>query len=230
MAATMPCVPRLKREAMTNDEAHIRPYRPGDLGDLYRICLLTADNGEDATPLYHDPQLPGHVFAAPYGVFEPSLAFVAEDAVGVGGYILGARDSQEFERRLERDWWPRLRDAYPVPTADLAKQELSREQRTASYIHNSLSTPDELNARYPSHLHIDLLPRLQGHGLGRGLINTFVAALRDQGSPGVHLHVSRRNKRAAEFYRHVGFTDLTAIARDFGLPDGADVTLFAMDL
>jgi ribosomal protein S18 acetylase RimI-like enzyme len=215
---------------MANDEAHIRPYRPGDLGDLYRICLLTADNGEDATPLYRDPQIPGHVFAAPYGMFEPSLAFVAEDAAGVAGYIVGARDSQDFERRLERDWWPRLRDAYPVATAGLPKQKLSREQWVTSYIHRPLSTPDELNARYPSHLHIDLLPRLQGRGIGRGLISTFTAALRDQGSPGVHLYVSRRNTRAVEFYRHVGFTDLTATAHAFGLPDSADVYLFAMDL
>ena len=215
---------------MTKDEARIRPYRPGDLDDLYRICLLTADNGEDATSLYPDPRLPGHVFAAPYGVCEPSLAFVAEDAAGVGGYIVGARDSQDFERRLERDWWPRLRGSYPVPAADAPRQELSREQRAASYIHHPLSTPDELNARYPSHLHIDLLPRLQGRGMGRGLINTFTAALRDQGSPGVHLYVSRGNPRAIEFYRHVGFTDLTPVARTFGLPDGADVCLFGMDL
>ena len=215
---------------MTKDEARIRPYRPGDLDDLYRICLLTADNGEDATSLYPDPRLPGHVFAAPYGVCEPSLAFVAEDAAGVGGYIVGARDSQDFERRLERDWWPRLRGSYPVPAADAPRQELSREQRAASYIHHPLSTPDELNARYPSHLHIDLLPRLQGHGLGRGLINTFIAALRDQGSPGVHLHVSRHNPRAVEFYRHVGFTDLTPTARTFGLPAEADGYLFGIDL
>lgn len=215
---------------MTNGEAHIRPYRSGDLDDLYRICLLTADNGQDATPLYRDPQIPGHLFAAPYGVCEPSLAFVAEDAAGVAGYIVGARDSQDFERRLERDWWPRLRGAYPIAAAGVANQELSREQRMASYIHNPLSTPDELNARYPSHLHIDLLPRLQGHGMGRGLIDTFIAALRDQGSRGLHLHVSRGNTRAVEFYRHIGFTDLTSMARSFGMPDYADVYLFGMQL
>ena len=55
----------------------IRPARPDDLDDVYRICLLTADNGRDATSLVRDPKLPGYVWAAPYLMFEPSLAFVA---------------------------------------------------------------------------------------------------------------------------------------------------------
>jgi hypothetical protein len=78
---------------MDRTRAQIRPYRPADLGALYQICLLTGDDGQDATSLFRDPQLLGHCFAAPYGLFEPSLAFVAEDADGVGGYILGALDT-----------------------------------------------------------------------------------------------------------------------------------------
>jgi len=68
---------------MNRTRARIRPYRPGDLDALYRICLLTGDAGQDATSHYHDPRLLGHIFAAPYGLFEPSLAFVAEDAAGM---------------------------------------------------------------------------------------------------------------------------------------------------
>jgi hypothetical protein len=59
--------------------AQIRPYQPGDLDDIYRVCLLTADDGQDATALVRDPRLPGHVWAGPYVTFEPSLAFVVED-------------------------------------------------------------------------------------------------------------------------------------------------------
>src|SRR5580700_2330225 len=98
---------------MGRTRARIRPYRPSDLDELYRICLLTGDAGQDATPLYQDPRLLGHIFAAPYGILEPSLAFVAEDAVGVGGYIVGALDTQAFEARLESEWWPGLRGRYP---------------------------------------------------------------------------------------------------------------------
>lgn len=200
---------------------NIRPYRPADLDDLYRICLLTADNGGDATPLYSDPKLPGHLFAAPYGVLEPSLAFIAEDDHGqAAGYIVGARDSQDFARRLERDWWPALRGRYPLPPAGLPAEDWTQEQRLAHAIEHPWPTEDDLAERYPSHLHIDLLPRLQGRGLGRRLMETLKAALRDQGSPGVHLHVGPGNRRAPAFYQHLGFTELPS----------EGVRLFVMDL
>ena len=100
---------------MADDPAEIRPYRSADLDDLYRICLQTAADGQDATALFGDPMLPGQVFAAPYGIFEPSLAWVAEDSAGAAGYVLGALDTRAFEERLERDWWPALRAGYPDP-------------------------------------------------------------------------------------------------------------------
>jgi GNAT superfamily N-acetyltransferase len=190
--------------AVADEEIRIRPYRPGDLDDLYRICLLTADSGQDGTSLFHYPKLPGDIFAAPYGVFQPGFAFMAEDDEGVGGYIVGALDSQEFERTLEREWWPALRERYPDPPGDA--DQWTREQFFAHRIHFPGSTPDELAGPYPSHLHINLLPRLQARGTGRRLIQTLAGALRDAGSPGLHLHVGFGNQRAAQFYAHVGFT------------------------
>ena len=150
------------------------------------------------------------MYAAPYALFEPSLAFMAQDAGGVGGYIVAARDSQAFAQRLERDWWPALRASYPEPSPDLAEGLSRQEQFALHWIHHPLGTPDELAGSFPSHLHINLLPRLQGQGIGRQLIATVISALRNQGSPGLHLHVSHRNERAAAFYRHMGFAELPA--------------------
>jgi hypothetical protein len=157
---------------MDRTRARIRPYRPSDLDALYRICLLTGDDGQDATSLYKDPRLPGHFFAAPYGLFEPALAFVAEDTAGVGGYILGTLDTRAFEERLERTWWPHLRAHYPDPPASVPGQQLTPDQQLAHMIHHPWRIPDGLAARYPSQLHIDLLPRLQASGLGRQMTTT----------------------------------------------------------
>jgi ribosomal protein S18 acetylase RimI-like enzyme len=187
--------------------AVIRPYRASDLNDLYRICLLTGDGGNDATSMFEDPWILGHIVAAPYGLFEPSLAFVAEDEVGVGGYIVGALDSKTFERRLETDWWPALRERYAAPPAELRPDQLTPDQRAARFIHAPLTVPDELAGDYPSHLHINLVPRLQSQGLGRQMMNTLMRALRELGSPGVHFFVMPANQRAADFYRHLGFTE-----------------------
>ena len=195
---------------VSSEPARIRSYQPDDLDELYRICVQTADNGQDGTPLFRDPRLPGHVYAAPYALFEPSLAFVAQDSGGVGGYIVAALDSHAFERRLERDWWPALRASHPEPSQDLATGLSPQEQFALHWIHHPLGTPDELARAFPSHLHINLVPRLQGQGIGRQLIATVISALRDQGSHGLHLHVRHANQRAAGFYRHVGFAELPA--------------------
>ena len=212
---------------MNRTAAHIRPYRPGDLDALYEICLLTGDGGQDATSLFADPMLLGHFFAAPYGLFAPSLAFVLEDAQGVGGYILGALDTRAFEEQLESNWWPRLRTRYPDPAAGVPAEQWTPDQHMAHMIHHPWRIPDELAARYPSHLHIDVLPRLQAGGYGRQMTNTLTAALRDRGSRGVHLHVPRGNQRAAGFYRHLGFTELPATAAELPAPG---LRLFGMDL
>jgi ribosomal protein S18 acetylase RimI-like enzyme len=58
-------------------------------------------------------------------------------------------------------------------------------------------------------MHINLVPRLQASGLGSQLTRTLIEALRCQGSCGMHLVVPRSNRRAAGFYRHIGFTELT---------------------
>jgi ribosomal protein S18 acetylase RimI-like enzyme len=190
--------------------AIIRPYRASDLNELYRICLLTGDGGNDATSMFEDPWILGHVVAAPYGLFEPSLAFVAEDELGVGGYIVGALDSRAFEMRLEADWWPALRDRYPAPPSELPPDQWTPDQRAAGFIHVPPRLPDELAEDYPSHLHINLVPRLQSQGLGRQLMNTLIRALREQGSVGLHFFVWPANQRAVGFYRHLGFTMISA--------------------
>ncbi|WP_448059866.1 GNAT family N-acetyltransferase [Cellulomonas hominis] len=66
--------------------------------------------------------------------------------------------------------------------------------------------PADVLARYPAHLHIDLLPRAQGGGLGRRLITALADALRERGIPGVHLGVEASNTGARAFYARIGFT------------------------
>jgi GNAT superfamily N-acetyltransferase len=187
----------------------IRGYRPGDLRALYEVCLQTGDSGRDATAQFRDPDLLGHVYAAPYGVFEPALAFVVEDQAGVGGYCLGALDSRAFEQRLEQDWWPALRRRYPEPDA-AGREHWTRDEQVADKIHHPWAADEDLMADYPSHLHIDMLPRFQGGGNGRQLIALQLAALRDRGSRGVHLGARAGNRRGQGFFSHMGFTRLRA--------------------
>ncbi len=126
-----------------------------------------------------------------------------EDEEGVGGYIIGAVDTHAFEKRLEAEWWPELRSRY----ADSQGSDLTLDQRMARIIHHPSRTPRRITEPYPSHLHIDLLPRFQGGGWGKRMIDTWLAAMRDRGSCGAHLGVGFANERAVHFYRAYGFTE-----------------------
>jgi ribosomal protein S18 acetylase RimI-like enzyme len=192
---------------MTEAGFSIRPYRPGDHDALYEICLLTGDSGADASNLYADPWLLGHVYCGPYLKLEPELAFVLKDQQGPCGYVIGALSTRAFEDRLEREWWPELRLRYPDPSGK-PREERSRDERVTMLIHHPRLESEAITMPYPSHLHIDLLPRAQGRGMGSRLMDTLFEALRARGSIGVHLGVGDRNARAIGFYRRLGFQEL----------------------
>lgn len=186
--------------------AIVRPYQSQDLEAVYEICLRTGDSGEDATSLYDDPKALGHLYAGPYVALEPDLAFVLEDGAGVCGYVLGALDTRRFKQAMLERWLPPLQEVLPEPSGD--PDSWSATERIYHQIHNPRPNfPAELEP-YPSHLHIDLLPRVQGRGHGRRLLETLLATLAEKGSPGVHLGVGAANVRAQGFYRWMGFSEL----------------------
>lgn len=191
------------------DLPYIRPARRQDREALFSICLRTADAGEDASALYSDPDYPGQVWAVPYLEFAPEHCFVVDEGGVAVGFVVGTPDTNTYERRLDEQWWPTLRQQYADrrPMAELDPMVLDR---IAIPRH---SAPD-LVASFPAHLHINLLPHVQSGGWGRKLIEAELDSLRRAGAPAVHLGVSPINDRAIGFYRHVGFKQ---IARNDGL-------------
>ena len=175
-----------------------------DRSAVYAVCLRTGDAGLDATASYRDPDLLGHVYAGPYLELEPELAIVLDDGAGAEGYVLGALDTRDFEARCEQEWWPSLRARYPLGSFP----DGSPDERLVRMVHAPVGAPETVVAAYPSHLHIDLLPRWQGGGWGRRLIEALLERLVARGSSGVHLGVAGSNERAIGFYRRLGFIDV----------------------
>lgn len=194
----------------------IRDARPGDLAAAYRVCLETGDAGGDGTAIFaEDPDALGRLFVGPYLTFEPELALVLEDEDGLCGYTLAALDSRRFYARYEHEWRPDLCARYPDPPGDPAVW--TRVQEVYSWYHHPDYFYPEPYDEYPSHLHIDLLPRAQGQGHGRRLMERLLERLRAHGSPGVHLGMWARNDRAYAFYKRLAFEELTRVGpRDTG--------------
>lgn len=171
----------------------------GDLPGAYRVCLTTGDAGQDATGMYRDPDLLGHVYVGPYLARGRGLQLVVVDDEGVAGYLLSTDDTLDFEAWAEQHWWPPLRARYPLIDDGTPDARLVRKLHQPEHIERTLAT------EFPAHLHIDLLARARGGGVGRQLIERLLADLRGRGIRGVHLGVDARNTRALGFYEHLGF-------------------------
>lgn len=171
------------------------------------MCLQTAADGQDASGLYARPSLPGDVWALPYVRFEPDLCLVLDDGTRdgrVSGYVLGTSDTAAFEQWAQRAWWPDVRRRYPADDQPPG----SADERLARLVARGLQASPAVVQRYPAHLHVDLLPHVQGLGHGRRLLEGFFVAAAAAGATGVHLGVGRTNDRAVGFYDRLGFSPL----------------------
>jgi ribosomal protein S18 acetylase RimI-like enzyme len=184
----------------------LRQATAADHGALSIVCLKTGDAGKDATAREDDLALLGLIYAIPYQLFEPDLAFVIDGPGGVSGYVLGALDTQAFNARLARDWYPRLRAETVDPGPDNANWRGSDQMRHRIH-HPDFAIPHAL-AAYPSHGHIDLLPEVRGKGIGRRALAFLERRLVAAGSPGLLMQVDPNNRDALGFYEAVGFAPL----------------------
>ena len=185
----------------------LREFRSGDLDALYAISLATGHEGGDASHLYKDAELMGHIYSAPYALLEPGLVLVAVDGDEVAGFAAGAIDTSQWEDVLEQDWWPALRRRYPDPDA-ASLASWTADQRRASAIHHPERAPRDVVNAYPAHLHLNLLPSVQGQGVGSMLLRAWLGLASTRGATAVHAGVNRANLRALRFWRQNGFKDL----------------------
>jgi ribosomal protein S18 acetylase RimI-like enzyme len=134
--------------------------------------------------------------------FEPELAFVVDVGDRVAGYLLAVSDTRAFVEWFDRVWLPRL-SRFEHVDPPLTPQDAIVH---LGYSPSRMLIP-ELD-EYPAHLHIDLLPELQGQGVGRELVRTLLAALRERGIRRVHLAMDPANLSARSFYDRLGFIEL----------------------
>ncbi len=182
-----------------------------DLKGLYRVCLGTGDSGADGTHLFSDPELLGTIYVGPYVTLSPQFAFALRDQAGqCCGYVLGVIDTVQFVEQCRRHWWPAVRERYPL--VDIGRFRANEQELLREHVHNDQKPVSPLSAdqlaRYPSHMHIDLLAPAQGQGWGPVMVGRLLDALRGAGSRGVHLTMSAQNHRAFRFYGKLGFVPL----------------------
>jgi len=180
----------------------LRPVEAGDESGLANVCLKTGDAGKDATALYQDTTLLAQIYALPYVSVSGGFGYVAEDDEGICGYVVGAADTAAFETALEAEWWPQLRSRYPFANTQFAAGFL--DDQRVQFIHHPVKASPDLLLDFPAHIHMNVLPRTQGKGVGTRLLSLFLDNLKDQGASGVHAGVAPSNSDGLAFWTAKG--------------------------
>jgi hypothetical protein len=183
---------------------NIRSYHSSDNDQVYNICLQTGDSGKDATKLFNDPVVLGHIYAGPYMEYEPQSVFILNDDSGICGYILGTMNSNAFYDWMNKDWLPVIRKNYNQPIGE--SSTWSRTEKTINILFQPMN--NKLFTDFPAHLHIDLLPRAQGKGQGTLMMDHYILHLKKNNISGVHLELGITNERAFNFYSKYGMDEL----------------------
>lgn len=182
---------------------NIRPYRPSDRERVREIAFATGYMGEPADWYWRDAASFAYVWTSWYTDHELESSFVADDGGEVVGYLLGCLDSALAPPPRSAVVWQMLKRALWLRpgTAGFFWRAFRDTLRGPSAPSGELLDP-----RWPSHLHVNLLPQARGQGLGRALVEAWLARLRVLGSPGCHLVTLAENQRAVQFFEAMGFT------------------------
>lgn len=146
-----------------NPSIFIRPAANADWPRIRELCCLTGDNGNPIDKSRWETF--AEKWIGPYQALLPEWAFVAEAEGKVVGYLTGCPNSAAFrDCARTRFALPQLavEERFPAP----ARARLERE--------------------FPAHLHVNLEASVRGTGVGKMLLDAFVARLRDEKIPGLH--------------------------------------------
>ena len=202
--------------------ALIRPYTAADRIAVWDLAANTAFFGDPVEAFLDDRALFCAAFVAYYADYEPERLWIAEIDGTVVGYVTGCGDSRRQARTfgsriLPAVLWGVLRRRYRVGIKTLrfalcmAREGLQHDR------------PDVSLDRFPGHLHINVLARARGNGIGRALLEGSLAQFWASGVRGVHLSTTDRNAAACHLYEAVGFRLLHAWSTRLwrGLVDGS---------
>ncbi|MHB8467478.1 MAG: GNAT family N-acetyltransferase, partial [Acidimicrobiales bacterium] len=170
------------------------------------ICYVTGYLGARVDWMYRDVESFADLFSGYYTDAEPESAMVAERDGVVVGYLLGCVDST-------KTW-----DPAPIIGRHVFRRGIALRPGTAGFIwrsvadavrdrrHGPLPPSKVIDARWPAHLHVDLLQEARGTGVGSRLVRLWLDRLRRMGVAGCHLETFAENTTALAFFEAMGFS------------------------
>ena len=180
----------------------VRPYEARDRSEVRAICHATGFMGEPADWYWRDRESFADACSGYYTDCEPESSFVAVHERRVVGYLLGCVDTARAPTMAE------------VSSRLVLRRALLLRPGSSGFFWRALfdalrnrgaPSGDLRDSRWPSHLHINLLPEARGAGAGAALMRSWLGRLAALGSPGCHLGTFAENRNAIAFFERQGF-------------------------
>ncbi|XP_030766914.1 protein O-GlcNAcase isoform X2 [Sitophilus oryzae] len=186
----------------------IRPYLPTDEEQVYNVSTRTCKDGlEELHPLPDElKSIYADRIVGPYLTLHPEFCFVVEDDLGVVGYAAAAPDYKKFRVKQEIAWIPEMCQKYPEY---LAKDATKLVQECISHFHNFKDEVYVSSPTHPSSMICSILPSVLDQSVSKRLVTCLLAALRANGTFGVHVVMNAQDSYTHAFYGKLGFVENT---------------------
>ncbi|MEV4183584.1 GNAT family N-acetyltransferase [Streptosporangium canum] len=170
-----------------------------------RALFSRAGEGAPTASLWGHEESEAAIYLDPYMDLEPSSLFVASADGALVGYLAGCLDSAAFPSEGERieNAIRKYRLFFRRGPATFFARSLA--DLAVSKVRRRPTAGDFTDARWPSHLHINVAPEARGTGAADALMALWLDRLKAAGSPGCHLQTLTENTRAVRFFERAGF-------------------------
>jgi ribosomal protein S18 acetylase RimI-like enzyme len=177
-------------------------FEPRDRAAIRTICHQVGYMGEPASWYWRHAESFADIWTGYYVDDEPESLLVAELDGRVIGYLTGCVDSLRAPNPARAVTRAALRNALFVRPGTAGF--LWRGARD-SLFEDGVPSGELVDPRWPSHLHINLLPEARRLGAGTSLMRAWFTRLAKVRSPGCHLGTLFENRRGIEFFTRMGF-------------------------
>lgn len=202
-------------EVPTTSFPTIRPYRPTDQPHVKAICHRTCRDGSDCSDLFPSAlqSIPADRLIGPFVTLTPEFCLVVVDGADVVGYACAALDARHFYRQQEVCWMPDMRAKYPLALLepDAAEQMTPAAMESIRHFHHfKYEFPTDVLRTHPSIMTCCVLKDqfIADQSTAKRLVTVLLAALRSNGSAGVHACINRADRFLHQFYSKLGFVEL----------------------
>ena len=180
----------------------VRPYAPDDRAVIRRMSHRIGYMGEPADWYWRHAESFAEIWTGYYTDREPESLLVAVRDGTIVGYLTGCVDSRRAPSPVQALTGAALRFGlfFRPGTAEFLWRGLADTIRQGGTPSGEVDDP-----RWPSHLHVNLLPEARGSGAGGALMRAWFSRLGELGSPGCHLGTLLENGRATGFFERMGF-------------------------